>query len=122
MTQITKTFFDEVDNYYEIERALERGRYHKPFLFLYDYLFSKKNKWINCISFQKATFIYNQGNAYQILSSFCVLNLLAKQHIRNKVIFYIINDSWWHTLKKKLDKKEGETNGSRGSNPSNPEV
>ena len=107
-------FYDELDNIYEIKRFLKRGNNLKAFNFLFYYFFEKKNKWISALIFQQNLCISYHSIAYQILSSFTVLNLLTKQKkLDRKVIFIVINQSYWDIIKKDIERKEGNNAGNR---------
>ena len=108
MTQIApRKFYDELDNYHEIKTALRRKRYAKSFEFLHTYFFNEHKSWISASILRINLCISDRVEAYQILSSLQVLNLLKKEKVSHrKVLYFPINENWWHMFKKEMDKKK----------------
>lgn len=113
MTQIApKQFFDELDNQYEIKKVLQRPRYIKPFITLYSLFFNHKTERITGRMLREAMCIAERVEAYQILDSLAVLNLLTKiKHpTRTEHFFIIKNPEWWHKYIDMVKKiKDGST-------------
>lgn len=110
MTQIApRKFYDEMDNYYEIKKALKRKRYKTSFEFLHNYFFNEHKPWITPTILRESLCISDRGEAYQILSSLHVLNLLRKKKVETcyrKILYFPANETWWHMFKKELEKKK----------------
>lgn len=107
MTQLAeKEFFDEYDNLNEIGRTISKKRYHKVFEFLY-HQFNRENKsWITSKVLQERLGIVDRSNAYQILESFRILNMLKKQINKGGRAYYFpINPEYWGEAHKGVKKK-----------------
>lgn len=99
MTQIApKKFFDELDNHYEIKKALLRPRYIKPYMVLYTLFFTHKVQRVTGRMLREGLCMSDRVAAYQILDSLRILNLLVKIHVpaRKEYFFMIKNPEWWH--------------------------
>ena len=97
-----KQFYDETDNLFELKTTLKKDRYVKPFLFLSHYFFNEHSKWITATTLQERLCIPNHSNAYQILETFRILNLLTKKIQHNKTFFFPINETYWNYTKKEI--------------------
>ena len=101
---IERQFYDEMDNLYEIKHNIKKKRYIKPFSFLFDHFLNDHNKWVTVTLLQEKLCIPSRSNAYDILETFRVLNLLVKKTIehRKPALYFMINDSYWNYGKKEL--------------------
>lgn len=108
MTHIaSRKFYDDVDNHQEIKCALKRKRYNKSFECLYSMFYIEKVPWISSSILQERMCISDHSTAYQILSSFAVLNLLKKEKRgHRRVFFFPTNEKWWYMFNKHLKKGE----------------
>jgi len=107
MSQLAeKEFFDEYDNLKEVEKIVCKKRYTKVFEFLY-HTFNNNKKWVTPKYLQEGVGMVDRSNAYQILESFRVLNMLSKKVIKGRNAYYSqTNLEYWEEAKKTKLKKE----------------
>lgn len=104
MTQLSeREFFDEYDNLSEITRTLSKNRYRKVFEFLYHQFNHEKKSWITSKILQERLGMVDRSNAYQILESFRILNMLNKQLNKGGRAYYSpINPEYWEEANKTI--------------------
>ena len=103
-----KEFYDEYDNTLEITRIIRKSRYIKPFKFLCKHFNDYNKPWVTATLLQENLCMPDHSNAYQILESFRILNMLSK-HIDNKrksAFYSNVNKHLWEYAKKESEKWE----------------
>lgn len=106
MAHITnKEFYDEYDNITQIEKTAKKPRYAKAFKFLLHHFNKNQKPWVTPSILQEELCIPEHAEAYQILESLRILNLLTKYiDKKRKVAFYHqTNKPYWENAKKVIE-------------------